>query len=42
MILPLTISFGWEWFDCVRSEERFKEIVVKIKEVYEKIAGLET
>lgn len=27
---PITRSTGWEWFDCVRSEERFKSYLERI------------
>ena len=27
---PLTRSGGWEWFDCVRGEERFKSYIERI------------
>lgn len=34
--LPLTAKRGWEWFDSVREEPRYKEAVERAKKIMEK------
>ena len=41
VIAPLTEYDGWEWFDCVRNEERYKQIVAKVTRIYEEMAAKE-
>lgn len=41
VIAPLTEYDGWEWFDCVRDEERYKQIVAKLTRIYEEMAAKE-
>ena len=41
VISPLTEYDGWEWFDCVRNEERYKQIVAKLTRIYEEMAAKE-
>ncbi len=36
MVYGMTAPHGWEWFDPVRNEERFKEYVKRAKELYDK------
>jgi hypothetical protein len=32
----MTAPHGWEWFDSVRNEDRFKEYIEKAKKIAEK------
>ena len=41
IIFLLTCEDGWEWFDCVRDEERYKQIVAKVTRIYEEMAAKE-
>jgi len=41
VIVPLTTNSGWEWFNGVRGEERFKEIISKITEIFEEMKSRE-
>ena len=38
--IPLTVKKGWEWFDSVREEPRYKEAVERAKKIMEK--GIKT
>lgn len=41
VIDPLTIESGWEWFNGVRGEDRFKEIVSKVTKIFEEMKSRE-
>ena len=42
VLLPLTTESGWEWFNGVRGEDRFKEIVSKVTKIFEEMKSRET
>ena len=41
VIGPLTRESGWEWFNDVRNEERFKQILAQATQIYEEMAAKE-
>ncbi len=41
VIDPLTREEGWEWFNCVRNDERYKQIVARVTRIYEQMCQKE-
>lgn len=41
IIFPLTCEEGWEWFNCVRNEERYRNILSRVTQIYEEMAAKE-